>query len=599
METARRGGGPARGRTDPGAIGRATVGPVDERTWSAYADHAAEIAPRHLRAGKGVARYFSQAFAPGDRILDVGCGTGRDLAALVSEGFTAYGVEPVPEMRAEALRAHPHLEGLVLAGALPDGLAAVEGRLERLGGPFDGIVCSAVLQHLPRAELFDAVFSLRRLLRPGGRLLVSVPEERPGLDASGRDEFGRLFTGIRGDELSLLCERAGFRRIGRWADADGLARREIRWATLLLELEHGGAGQSPRPLDRIEAVLRRDRKSSTYKLALLRALTEIATTQVRSVRWRPDGRVAVPVGAVADLWLEYYWQLFDSERFLPQAGGEAKAGDHKLAFARQLDALRTHFAGTGGLPAMLSSWRQGSLDPAAERLLRQLRRKVTHTIRSQPVRYAGVSTSGALFDFEPGPRRGDEGCVLVDVALWHEISLMSHWVRDSLLVRWAELIGRFAAAEAGASGVREHALGILLEPALDARQTGHARQVYATLPDKQCTWSGRPLRGDFDVDHIIPFALWHNNDLWNLVPAAKAVNSQKRDHLPARRLLVQRRPVILDYWQRAAEALPRRFALELEHLSGGSGQDLEVGFEALVEAVETTALQRGVARWAG
>jgi hypothetical protein len=328
----------------------------------------------------------------------------------------------------------------------------------------------------------------------------------------------------------------------------------------------------------------------------------------------------VPVGAIADLWLEYYWQLFESPRFLPQAGGEAKAGVHKLAFAQQLDALRAHFAGTGGLPGLLSSWRQGSLDPAGTKLLHALQRKLKSTIRDQPVQYAGVSTSGALFGFE-------RGHVLVPGELWQEISLMSHWVRDSLLVRWADLVARFAAAAPssgsarsgslvagsassgspasrsqagrGKGGVREHALGILLEPALDGRQTAHARQVYASLPEKHCAWSGRPLRQTFDVDHIIPFSLWHSNDLWNLVPAAKAVNNQKRDRLPTRRLLRDRRPIILDCWHQLDAQLHRRFEAELWHLTGDEGASYEAGFDALVEAVETTALQRGVERWAG
>lgn len=33
----------------------------------------------------------------------------------------------------------------------------------------------------------------------------------------------------------------------------------------------------------------------------------------------------------------------------------------------------------------------------------------------------------------------------------------------------------------------------------------------------------------FAIDHVIPFALWHNNDIWNLLPAAPAVNTQKSD----------------------------------------------------------------------
>ena len=562
---------------------------MDEQTRSAYASHADEIARRHHRAGEGVARYFSHAFRPDDRILDVGSGSGRDLAALVSEGWTAYGVEPIAEMRAQALATYPHLDGLLVDGELPDGLTQVAASLD---GPFDGVICSAVLQHLPRPELFDAVFALRRLLRPGGRLLVSVPVGRPGLDASGRDALGRLFTGLQAGELELLCQRVGFQTLDRWDSPDSLDRDGIRWATILFRLEHEGEGGSPRPLDRIEAVLRRDKKSSTYKFALLRALTEIATTRSRLVRWRPDGRVAVPVDTIAELWLEYYWPIFESSVFLPQAGGETRSRTHKSAFAKQLNALRRAFRGAGGLPALLTASRQGALRDEHQKLLREALGKIARTVRDMPVKHAGVSTTGALFGFE-------KGHVLVSGDLWRELSLMSHWVHDSLLVRWAELIDRFASAGGLVEGVREHALGILLEPALDERQTVHARNVYETISGKQCTWSGRGVDRAFDVDHIIPFALWRSNDLWNLVPAAKSVNNAKSDRLPTRPLLHRRRSVVLDYWQQLREALPRQFDAELTHLTGSQGPDYEAGYEALVEAVETTALQRGAERWEG
>ena len=119
------------------------------------------------------------------------------------------------------------------------------------------------------------------------------------------------------------------------------------------------------------------------------------------------------------------------------------------------------------------------------------------------------------------------------------------------------------------------------------------------IPDKRCAWTDRRLAGSYDVDHIIPFALWHNNELWNLVPADPRANHAKRDHLPTRRLLKQRRPIIVDYWQRLAAEMPRQFQIELCHLTGGTTTDYPAGFDALVEAVETTALQRGASRWDG
>jgi SAM-dependent methyltransferase len=208
---------------------------MDETTLRAYAAHAIEIARRHAMGRKvlaGMTQYFARAFDPGDRILDVGAGAGADLAFLVSEGYQAYGMEPVAEMRAEAVRAHPELEGRVFEGSVPDGLPDLAG----LGGPFDGAICAAVLQHLPRAVLFDAVVSLCRLLRPGGRVLASIPTRRDDLDPEGRDEFGRYFSGVQVEELDLLFQRAGFRTLGRWHDGDSLRRSGVQWATLLFEL---------------------------------------------------------------------------------------------------------------------------------------------------------------------------------------------------------------------------------------------------------------------------------------------------------------------------------------------------------------------------
>ena len=218
---------------------------MDEATFRAYAAHASEIARRHAKGRKvqaGISQYFARAFDPGNRILDIGAGAGGDLAWLVSEGYQAYGMEPVAEMRAEAIRAHPELRERLVEGSLPDDLPD----LTSIGGPFDGAICAAMLQHLPRATLFDAVFSLRRLLRPGGRVLASIPSLRTDIDEKGRDPFGRLFSGVQAGELELLFQRAGFRTLERWGEEDSLGRGGVvRWATLLFELADDGEAESP------------------------------------------------------------------------------------------------------------------------------------------------------------------------------------------------------------------------------------------------------------------------------------------------------------------------------------------------------------------
>lgn len=113
----------------------------------------------------------------------------------------AYGLEPTAGMRAEAVQAFPELQGRILPFGLPLAEDADTGAL------FDGGVCSAVLMHVPEADLFNAAFSLKRVLREKGRLLISVPGSRPGLNAEDRDEGGRLFKPLHPENLLLLFER--------------------------------------------------------------------------------------------------------------------------------------------------------------------------------------------------------------------------------------------------------------------------------------------------------------------------------------------------------------------------------------------------------
>ncbi|MDP7034864.1 MAG: HNH endonuclease domain-containing protein, partial [Planctomycetota bacterium] len=515
-----------------------------------------------------------------DRILDIGSGSGRDLAHLVREGRQAYGVEPSKVFRQLAVETHPELRDRILDGSLPDSLPDPD----LLGGPFDGILCSATLQHIPRERLFDAAFSLKSLLGPRGRILLSIPSSRPDLDPENRDSQGRLFTPISPGELELLLERTGFRSIGRWTDSDSLERAGIEWTTLLFEIRTTGV---IRPLDAIQSVLSQDRKVATYKFALVRALCEIAETRPRIASWRPDGRVAVPIEAVADLWILYYWPIFTSSRFLPQMNGEWSSQKRGLGFARELTALIDAYEkGRGGLTAFAIDHRNGAFPESISPLYGTLLKKLKVTIHTGPVTHAGGSLeTGPLFGYQRGK-------ILVDGPLWHELTLMSHWIRDALVLRWAEKTSDLSSGEI----LPDQAVNPLLTRADPDRETRDARNVYEELPDLQCTWTGRPITR-FEVDHLIPFSLWRNNDLWNLVPASPDANQKKRDKLPSRQLLQTRQDTIFHYWETTRNELPTRFLRESTVFSGTENPSLETLFLALQESVEFTALQRNCARW--
>jgi SAM-dependent methyltransferase len=202
---------------------------MDELTIKYYDDNAERLFAMYSSGPSGIEKYFRLAFPPGSEILDIGSGSGRDLGILINEHYDAYGTDPSDSLRLLAISQYPQLEGRIYSGALP-GLAA------QIDRKFDGILCAAVFQHIPQEQQYDAAFDIRNLLKPNGRLLLSFPKERPGINEAGRDENGRLYTTLIPEAVELLFERLGFQRLGRWDDADGFGRPGISWTTLLFAL---------------------------------------------------------------------------------------------------------------------------------------------------------------------------------------------------------------------------------------------------------------------------------------------------------------------------------------------------------------------------
>jgi SAM-dependent methyltransferase len=152
---------------------------MDAKTLNFYDSQAATVAERYRAVAGGVSMGFEEAFSGFSKVLDVGCGAGRDLCLLLSQGHDAVGTDASREMLAAAGETFRQ-QGLEPAGrlvhdSLPDLASFADSA-------FDGVLCSAMLMHLPDERLFDSVHGLRRVLRPGGRLLLSVPSARPDID---------------------------------------------------------------------------------------------------------------------------------------------------------------------------------------------------------------------------------------------------------------------------------------------------------------------------------------------------------------------------------------------------------------------------------
>jgi trans-aconitate methyltransferase len=96
---------------------------------------------------------------PGERILDVGCGTGHLGAQIAGRGATVVGMDASPEMIARARRQQQEIEFFV--GDV------TSFRVER---PFDAVFSNATLHWVPRAA--EAAGRVFEALRPGGRFVA-------------------------------------------------------------------------------------------------------------------------------------------------------------------------------------------------------------------------------------------------------------------------------------------------------------------------------------------------------------------------------------------------------------------------------------------
>lgn len=561
---------------------------MDAQTLAYYEARADEAGGMYRTATGGISEWFDEAFSDCAKILDVGCGAGRDLCLLFQKGHDAIGVDAsaaMLEASAETCRqAGYNSENRLIKDTLP-GLTSIAD------ASFDGVLCSAVLMHLPEEQVFDSVYGMRRVLCPGGRLLLSIPQQRPDVDPkTRRDPDGRYFADLRPAKLKLLLERVGFRVLWERSNDDALRRSGYSWNTLLFELLDADA---ERPLDKVESILNRDKKDATYKLALFRALADIAQTQYNIACYDQPGQVGIPIKALAERWLIYYWPIVASKTFIPQKYGEKSDGAKPVAIRAPLRNVINAFGEGGGLPAFLVALKNGELSQPVYKIYQDAIRKICGTIWKMPVRYAGGGADFSVFGYNRKTQQ-----VTMPETLWRELSLTGSWILDATILRWAELTERLAKGAVTVSMIVEKLLAIS-DP---DRETRDARQLFAKMGVFECVWSGRPIHATrFDVDHVIPFGLWRNNDLWNLLPAHPAVNNSKRDLLPTQGLLRRRRNRVIDYWEALRHENTERFDREAETLCGISrlrSIDWQaVLFTRLTEAVEITAVQRHIPRW--
>jgi ubiquinone/menaquinone biosynthesis C-methylase UbiE len=166
-----------------------------------------QIAPEFARRNAAMppelsvaADHFLRSVGSEARILDLGCGPGRDTSWFQTHGVTVIGAD-------------------LSAGMLDQARRQVDGPLLQMNmqepgfcdGSFQGVWCNAALLHIPKCDTPRVLAQIRRVLVSGGRLFLSVQlGTGEGWEKWPYGSVERWFARYNQEEMAGLIVDSGF-----------------------------------------------------------------------------------------------------------------------------------------------------------------------------------------------------------------------------------------------------------------------------------------------------------------------------------------------------------------------------------------------------
>jgi len=331
-------------------------------------------------------------------------------------------------------------------------------------------------------------------------------------------------------------------------------------------------------LHEISTIIERDSKDTTYKFALLRASIQ-ATQEYDHYAIVEDGKATFPLGLIVLKWIEYYYAIFQDERFIPQRNGDSP--ERSLAFRKLFINLIQHYSKGLGYYQFQKDLKTGRCNPLQQMAVASLVKKIKDTVVRMPMHYIGgsINKGGEIFkynndsNFYPEKSELTEeyiirscGTFSIPSNYYEAFRLLGSFIigTRSLLFEWADFTLRADIAKKFSRGEILQLLDLLYDK---EREVGEIKSFYNQLAVSQnlyCVWSGRMITNNLNIDHMMPYSLWKNNDLWNLLPSANEINSKKKDKIPSCVILNSRKDDLIFYWELIYEKYPLRFSKEIQ-----------------------------------
>ena len=325
----------------------------------------------------------------------------------------------------------------------------------------------------------------------------------------------------------------------------------------------------------ISKIIERDSKSTTYKFALLRGTIDIIQDNSPYIV-ENKGRIEMPTGLLIEKWLIYYYPILESKISIPQING-----DLNLAFQSHFNNLISYYDNKGGFSAFYNDLKSKGIPKDIRRDFLKLTKSIKNTITKMPMKYIGRSVNQdfySIYSYENNKRLSNSSAIDIEILIndfgsfsipveyYEAFKLLGSFIngQDSILFQWAE----FSVNASGKNLSVEKVINEILKTPITERDVEESKKLYKRIIESRgsvyCVWTGKKIN-KCDVDHVIPFSIWKNNDLWNLLPSTSTINqNEKKDKIPSPILIEKRKDIILDYWDIIYKEETERFRKEFQ-----------------------------------
>ena len=376
----------------------------------------------------------------------------------------------------------------------------------------------------------------------------------------------------------------------------------------------------------LSTILERDSTSASYKFALLRAAIEVVLEQSPFMKIEAK-RVAIPGWLIVEKWLLYYFPIFSDATFIPQVSAD-KDLDNPIKFRQLFGLVTDYYSANGGYEAFFVDLRSKYIPAPIRDQFLELSDYTFDLIRNMPMKYFGNSLASTpeekfyrVFQYEKGRKKKAISGPIDTLSLldryahfflpksYYELfEVMGAYIlgTGSIIQRWAEFTASLARGKSDVTVSKM--LDILSTSPVEAREVRLSQDLFANMLKNQgelrCVWSDKRIvaKSSLNLDHVVPFSVWKNNDLWNLLPASKTVNSKKSDKVPSGNRLEASREVIFQYWTFLYKSEPEIFMREVKKslLGNYEGTNWQhVSFEQLKKSCQHLIDERGFEPWNG